>query len=96
MISPRSRRNYLAHDVYDHTSVLKAVEWRWGLSPLTPRDSAARNIAEVLDFDNPPNLSAPQWTVPPFVGRPCALSTAADYEDWHALRDLARSEGWKI
>ncbi len=36
--------------VYDHTSVLQAIEWRWGLPPLTPRDAHAHNIAEVLDF----------------------------------------------
>jgi phospholipase C len=23
---------------YDHTSVLKMIEWRWGLAPLTARD----------------------------------------------------------
>jgi phospholipase C len=96
VISPRARRNYVAHDVYDHTSVLKAVEWRWGLPPLTPRDAAARNLAEVFDYSNPPNPDAPQWSVPAFVGAPCATSTAADYEDWHALRNLAVSEGWNL
>jgi hypothetical protein len=50
VISPRARRGHVAHDVYDHTSILKAIEWRWNLPPLTPRDEAARNIAEVLDF----------------------------------------------
>ena len=30
-----------------------------GPPPLTPRDAHARNIAEVLDFATPPNLSAP-------------------------------------
>lgn len=27
-IFPRARRRYVALDVYDHTSVLKAIEWR--------------------------------------------------------------------
>jgi len=26
--------------VFDHTSVLKLIEWRWGLAPLTPRDAS--------------------------------------------------------
>ena len=56
MVSPRARRGHVAHGVYDHTSVLKMIEWRWGLDPLTPRDAAARNIAEVLDF-GPPRTS---------------------------------------
>jgi phospholipase C len=96
VISPRARRGYVAHNVYDHTSILKAVEWRWGLAPLTPRDSAARNIAEVLDFTNPPDPSAPRWNVPSFVGRPCALASTSDYEQWYALRDLALSYGWRL
>ena len=82
--------------MYDHTSVLKAVEWRWNLPPLTARDSAARNIAKALDFTNPPELTAPRWSVPPVTGAPCAVGTAADYEQWRALRDLARREGWKL
>ncbi len=96
VISPRARRGYVAGDVYDHTSVLKAVEWRWNLAPLTARDSAARNIAEVLDFVNPPNLSAPRWEVPQVVGAPCAAGSSADYEQWYALRDLAVSSGWRL
>ena len=43
---------------FEHTSVLKMIEWRWGLMPLTKRDANARNLAEMLDFslnrtDNP-------------------------------------------
>ncbi len=32
-----------------------------GLEPLTVRDAAARNIAEVLDFDAPPDTRAPRY-----------------------------------
>lgn len=94
VISPLARRGYVAHDVYDHTSVLKTVEWRWNLRPLSPRDSAARNIAEVLDFTGPPDLTAPRWSVPQVVGKPCAAGSYADYEQWHALRELAGRHGW--
>ncbi|MCW2868776.1 alkaline phosphatase family protein [Actinacidiphila oryziradicis] len=96
VISPRARRGHVAHDVYDHTSVLKAIEWRWNLAPLTPRDANARNLAEVLDFSNPPSLAAPQWNVPSVVGAPCGVSTPGDYEEWHALHDLAASNGWSL
>ncbi|WP_199835928.1 alkaline phosphatase family protein [Streptomyces sp. TP-A0356] len=96
VISPRAKRGHVAHGVYDHTSVLKAIEWRWHLPALTPRDAAANNIAEVLDFTNPPNLRAPQWSVPDVVGLPCPPAVPADYEQWHAVRDLARSHGWKL
>ena len=52
MISPFARGDTSAAPVlYDHTSVLKMIEWRWGLEPLAARDAAANNIAEVLDLD---------------------------------------------
>lgn len=95
VISPRARRGHVAHQVYDHTSVLKAIEWRWGLAPLTPRDAAARNIAEVLDFGGAPNLDAPQWEVAPITPGTCG-PVAADYEQWNILRKLAASAGWSL
>ncbi len=53
VLSPFARRGYVEHAVYDHTSLLKLLEWRFGLPPLTRRDAAARNLAEALDFTNP-------------------------------------------
>jgi phospholipase C len=55
--------------VTDHTSILKLIEWRWGLPALTARDASrdVQNLAHALDFDNPrlhvPPL--PQPTAPP-------------------------------
>jgi phospholipase C len=96
MISPRARRSYVAHQSYDHTSVLKMIEWRWGLPALTPRDAAARNIAEVLDFSAPPDLTAPRWDVPDVVGAPCGPGGTADYTDWRKLATLASGLGWRV
>ncbi|MGB9376502.1 MAG: alkaline phosphatase family protein [Mycobacteriales bacterium] len=96
VVSPRARRRHVAHGVYDHTSVLKAIEWRWGLKPLTVRDSAANNLAAVLDFATPPKLAAPSIDVPPFVGQPCDPATPADYEEWRALARQARTHGFAM
>lgn len=97
MISPRARRRHIEHRVYDHTSVLRMIEWRYGLSPLTPRDAAARNLAEVLNFGSPPNLEAPQWHVPRFVGQACpAGSLTGGFESWTRLREVARRGGWPV
>jgi phospholipase C len=52
--------------VYDHTSILKLVEWRWGLQPLSVRDRAANNLAAELDFSRR-NLSAPKIAAPRLV-----------------------------
>src|SRR5256885_5485664 len=50
LISPFARRGQTSHVVYDHTSVLRMIEWRWGLDPLTVRDATANNLADELDF----------------------------------------------
>ena len=67
LISPFARRAHVAHGVYDHTSILKLVEWRWRLAPLTPRDAHANNLAGALDFAHPtlvaPKISAPRLVV---------------------------------
>jgi phospholipase C len=55
--SPFSRGNPAKPKInswlYDHTSILKLIEWRYGLSPLTARDAAMNNLANALDFKNP-------------------------------------------
>ena len=92
VVSPRARRGHIAKDVYDHTSVLRMIEARWSLAPLTVRDQRANNLADVLDFTTT-NLHAPRYNVPlrPF-GAPCGTpSTGA--EDWSGLLTLARSNG---
>jgi phospholipase C len=35
---------------YEHCSILRMIEWRWNLSPMTARDRNAANLVEVLDF----------------------------------------------
>jgi len=37
----------------DHTSILKTVEKRWGLPPLTARDAAAQDLGSVLTLATP-------------------------------------------
>ena len=97
VISPLARRNHVAHRVFDHTSVLKMIEWRWGLKPLTPRDAHAHNLASVLDFASPPNLTAPTYTVPPFVPTGCgAPESGAEAAEWGELRELGQNLGWGV
>ncbi len=96
LISPWSRRGSVSHTLFDHTSVLKMIEWRWGLSPLTVRDATANNLASVLNF-TAPNLVAPSFLVPPGpFGVPCPVQTAVSSEEWGPLRTLAQSNGWPI
>jgi phospholipase C len=98
VISPRARRGVVAHGTYDHTSILRAIEWRWGLPPLTPRDANANNLMEVLDFDAPSNPVAPAITMPPFVaGLPCPVQEAGvESAEWSDLKKLALDLGWRL
>ena len=71
VVSPWARRGVVDHGLYDHTSILKLIESRWGLAPLTPRDAAANNLADVLDLGRPPDPRAPQWQVDAVLAAPC-------------------------
>ena len=95
IISPWSPRGQVASGTYDHTSVLKMIEWRWGLQPLSVRDASANNLAEVLDFSRI-NLNAPRFKVPagPF-GTLCA-SSLAKLEKSQLLGELAQSFGFPV
>jgi phospholipase C len=72
LVSPFARRGHVAHGTYDHTSILKLLEWRFGFAPLAMRDAEAANLAGALDFSHR-NLRAPRITVPRLdVGAPCS------------------------
>jgi phospholipase C len=80
--------------VFDHTSVLRLIEWRWQLPPLTSRDQDATNLATALDFRTH-RRTAPQFRVPlgPF-GEPCDHATATAVDHWHRLLTLVHGLGW--
>lgn len=51
---------------YEHCSVLKMIEWRWGLEPMTLRDKNAKNLADALDFTTRRDpLKLPTYPVDP-------------------------------
>ena len=60
--------------LYDHTSVLKFIEWRHSLPPLANRDASNEvgNLVEALDF------AQPDYSVPslPYVPPPASTSSA--------------------
>lgn len=64
VISPYASRGHVAHDTYDHASVLKMIEWGFDLDPLAVRDAHANNLADVLDLSSPPDTDAPHWDFP--------------------------------
>ena len=49
---------------FEHTSILRMIEWRFGLQPLAARDANARNLAEFLDLTGPPRTDTVTVPVP--------------------------------
>jgi phospholipase C len=94
IISPWSSPGAVAHDVYDHTSVLKMIEWRWHLEPLTVRDRIANNLAEALDFSQP-NFEAPTFAVPPGPFGSLCLGTPLP-DKFTVLAELAATLGFDV
>jgi len=97
LISPWSRRGYVSRTQFDHTSVLKLIEWRWGLPPLSVRDASANNLALALNFGQP-NINAPQYAVPggPFGGAcPQAVPRTVESE-FLTLQAIAAGLGFPL
>jgi phospholipase C len=85
--------------VFDHTSVLKLIEWRWKLPPLTARDESedVGNLVAALDFDNPrievPDL--PLYEGPPPM--PCGPPAPGEGENhWARLARSGLFDGWAL
>jgi phospholipase C len=79
IISPFTRNTsanpLISSALFDHTSVLKLIEWRWNLQPLALRDapsSQIANLAIALNFQSP-NYSIPATlpAAPGVVAPPC-------------------------
>ena len=70
IVSPWSRPGSIASDVYDHTSILKMIEWRWDLPALSMRDDGANNLATALDF-NFRRHKVKDYAVPQFTSVEC-------------------------
>jgi len=102
VISPYAPRGVVSHAQFDHTSILRMIEWRWGLDPLTQRDATANNLALALDFGKPNRIAPAYPVVPAFYGAACPNTTASgstfgvDENEWEAVRALAQSYGWSL
>jgi phospholipase C len=93
IVSPWTPRGTVGHGLYDHTSVLRMIEWRWNLPPLTVRDAAANNLADLLDFSQAriavPTFAVPGPTWPQVCPDPLSVPSP-----WDGLRHLAQIAGF--
>jgi phospholipase C len=54
IISPYARAGYISHTLYEFSSLLKIVEERFNLAPLTQRDTIANDMLDSFDFTQTP------------------------------------------
>ncbi|HEX3662062.1 MAG TPA: alkaline phosphatase family protein [Acidobacteriaceae bacterium] len=107
VISPWTRGNVATPRIdthlYDHTSVLKLIEWRYNLPPLTARDASNEiaNLALALDFSKPDTSipALPVVTAP--IPTPCGLfelGSTIDNEsyDFNVLKNSGLTSGWML
>ncbi len=50
IISPYARRGFVDHTQYETVSILRFIEWRFGLKSLNERDARANNLLAAFDF----------------------------------------------
>ena len=55
IISPFAKPGYISHTQYEFSSVLKFIEERFGLAPMTGRDSAANDTTDSFNWSQTPN-----------------------------------------
>jgi phospholipase C len=54
IISPWAKRDYITHTTLEFSSVLKFIEERFDLDPLTERDKDANDLIDSFNFDRQP------------------------------------------
>jgi phospholipase C len=71
VVSPYTRPHYVSHTVMDTTAILRLIETRFKLTPLTKRDTAQKSMTEFFNFNNA------VWLKPPTP--PAQITSGACY-----------------
>jgi phospholipase C len=74
VVSPWARRNYVSHQIFDHSSVCALVESKWNLPAMTYRDANANAMLDMLDLSTPSFLTPPALAAPLLDTDPNALA----------------------
>jgi phospholipase C len=65
-MGPFAPRKIESAGPYEHCSILRMIEWRFGLDPMRMRDRYAKNLADALDFKaRREPVVLPEFTAPP-------------------------------
>ena len=92
VVSAWSKKDYVSHQTFDHTSILKFVETKWNLPALTYRDANAHSMVDFFDLKaaRPPFAEAPVLSAPrnPFsspAALPAGSLSGADQAMFHPI-----------
>jgi phospholipase C len=103
VVSPFSRAGRVVHGQFNHASIPRFVEWRFGLPSLQPRDAAAPNLAQFLDFGhrNPakavpatPDPGPHVCGAPATPGGPVGMANSEPF--WAELAASPLMQGWPL
>ncbi len=67
VVSPYAKPHYVSSTVFDHTSILKLIQDKWNLPPLTHRDANAIAPWDLIDLSAPPPFLNPPTLPPPAI-----------------------------
>jgi phospholipase C len=91
-LSPYLRRGHVDHTLQGFESILKMIEYRFGLKPLTRRDAYAHNIARSFDWKRKPRLTPPELPTPAhIVSQPCDTQPGGQRPKEHDVVEMVTS-----
>jgi len=94
VMSPWAPRGHVDGGLFDHASILRMIEWNWGLGHLTVRDQNAHNLAEALcatPDQSKPTVAAPDWSL-----SPACMPIDPGGDQWAGLYFLAADLGFDV
>jgi phospholipase C len=68
VVSPWVKPHYVSHVPMDYTAILKLIETRYNVPPLTQRDANAGDMTDFFDFTQPNMLIVPNLPIQPTNG----------------------------
>ncbi|MCI4329066.1 MAG: hypothetical protein L3J86_05725, partial [Thermoplasmata archaeon] len=79
-ISPYSKEDYISHQFMDFFSLLRYVEWQFGLKCLTVLDCTAPSVFDFFDFNQTARVPMTFPTVWTRASYPMPLQNSSDIE----------------
>jgi Phosphoesterase family len=74
VVSPWARRDYVSHQVKDHTSICALIEAKWNLPAMTLRDANANPMPDMIDLRHPAFRTPPRLAQPLLATDPGAMA----------------------